>query len=285
MEADIQQLYSSSICSVHNFLCRCEGCTVSENEYQEQFVIAYVRRGNFQFKTFNNDLDACHGFFLLNKPGYEYKVGHVHHLPDECTIFYLSDENVDLLRQGHRQLAGFFNNVNIQTILIKATPETECLHHHILQLLLKPHYPKLWVESLISQLFIEVLSGHHQQAETSLFTYSQKKIHLPVIEKVKLYINEHFTEDISLSQLSNISSMSLFHFNRFFKRLTTFTPYQYMVRVRLEQAHLHICNTSLSITEIAFRCGFNSLEHFSAAYKQMHGKAPSAVRFKMSNFS
>src|SRR5688572_33294298 len=48
MEAEIQQLYSSSICSVRNFLCRCQSCSTSSKEHEEQFVVAYIRKGNFQ---------------------------------------------------------------------------------------------------------------------------------------------------------------------------------------------------------------------------------------------
>src|SRR5688572_437033 len=124
MEADIEQLYSSSICTVRNFLCRCQTCSTSNKEYEEQFVVAYIRKGNFQFNAFRDELDAYHGLFLINKPGYEYRVKHVHNLPDECTIFSVSELVLDALKGHAEEFAWFFNNPDTQSVLVRATPAT-----------------------------------------------------------------------------------------------------------------------------------------------------------------
>ena len=101
---------------------------------------------------------------------------------------------------------------------------------------------------------------------------------MPVIERVKLFMNENFMEDISLSQLADIGNMSVFHFNRLFKKLTDYTPYKYLLSVRLQLAQLQLKNTSQPVTEVAFASGFKSLDHFSATYKDHFGKSPSADR-------
>src|SRR5688572_29786117 len=129
MEAEIQQLYSSSICSVRNFLCRCQSCSTSSKEHEEQFVVAYIRKGNFQFNTFRNELDAYHGLFLINKPDYEFRVKHVHNLPDECTIFSISETVLDTLKGQAGEFDWFFKDPDRQSALIRATPATEYLHY------------------------------------------------------------------------------------------------------------------------------------------------------------
>jgi AraC family transcriptional regulator len=278
MEATIQTLYDSEICVVHNFLCRCMNCKVSGKEHQENFVIAYIRTGNFQFKVFRNNLDAYHGFFLINKPGYEYRVGHDHKFPDECTIFTISDHSLAQLKEQVGALSWFFGNPDIQSVLIKATPETEYLHHCIFQLLQKVRLPRLWVETLMTELFVQVLLTHEKPALQPLLTVKQKKNYLPTIETVKQFINENFTTDISLFELAELACLSPFHFNRLFKQITTVSPYQYLLRVRLKHAHLQLCNTSTPVADIAFLSGFNSLVHFSAAYKKMYGMPPSSAR-------
>jgi AraC family transcriptional regulator len=279
MEADIEQLYNSSICSVRNFLCRCQSCRTSSKEHEEQFVVAYIRKGNFQFNTFRNELDAYHGLFLINKPDYEYQVKHVHNLPDECTIFSIPEIVLDTLKGQAGQFDWFFNNPDKKSALIRATPATEYLHHCVLNLLRTSNTPRLWIETLITELLMQVLSSSKDSTAIPELTIKQKKNYMPVIERVKLHMNENFMEDISLSQLADIGNMSVFHFNRLFKKITYSTPYKYLLSVRLQLAQLHLRNTSRPVTEVAFASGFKSLDHFSATYKEHFGTAPSANRF------
>ena len=279
MEADIERLYASSICNVRNFLCRCQSCRTSSKEHEEHFVIAYIRKGNFQFNTFRNELDAYHGLFLVNKPDYEYQVKHVHNLPDECTIFSISETVLDALKGQAGQFDWFFNDPDKKSVLIRATPATEYLHHCIFNLLRTNNTPRLWIETLMTELMIQVLSSNKDSTVIPELTTKQKKNYMPVIERVKLYMNENFMEDISLSQLADIGNMSVFHFNRLFKKITFSTPYKYLISVRLQLAQLHLRNTSQPVTEIAFASGFKSLDHFSATYKEHFGSSPSANRF------
>jgi AraC family transcriptional regulator len=278
MEAEVKKLYHSSICSVHDFLCHCHQCSTSPTEHQEKFTIAYVRKGNFQFKVFRNDLDAFHGLFLINKEGHEYRVGHAHELPDQCTLFTISNKTLEEIKSHADEFHWFFKDPDMKSVLVRATPETEHLHHAIFQMLTSGRFSKLWLETLIAELFLKVLSSHQTLSLIPPLTIKQKRNYLPGIESVKRYVNEHFTEDISLSQLADLGNMSVFHFNRLFKKITSFTPYQYLLRVRLEQAHLMINNTKEPVTDIAFDTGFQSLEHFSASYKHRYGQSPSDAR-------
>ncbi|TWF32763.1 AraC-like DNA-binding protein [Chitinophaga polysaccharea] len=277
MEADIQTLYQSAIGTVHNFLCQCRQCKVSGKEYQETFSIAYIRKGNFRFKVFRNDLDAYSGLFLLCKPGYEHQVAHIHDIPDECTIFSFPAESAALLQEQAAGFDWFFHNPDIQSVLVKATPEMELLHQHIFHLLGKPHYPQLWVEQLMTTLFLRVLSAGND-LKWPVLSDKQKRNYLPVIETVKAFIHENHTDVITLPQLAALGHLSPFHFNRLFRQVTTTTPYHYLLQVRLQQAHLQLRHTNLPVTDIAFSSGFNSLEHFSAAYKKQFGKSPLATR-------
>ena len=277
MEAEILDLYSSPLCSVHNFLCRCTACSVSAREYQDRFSIVYIRRGNFQFKAFAGDLDVFHGLFLINKPGYEYRVGHVHDLPDECTIFSLPADRIYLLREQAPEYGWFLDDPDLSTLTLPATAGTEYLHHCIFQLLHKPRVPRLWTESLMTELLLRVLSTDERHRQAPL-TDRQKRHHLPAMEAIKAHMHLHFTEDLSLPELAAVSHLSPFHFNRLFRKMTTMTPYQYLLRVRLEEAQLQLRNTAAPVTEVAFATGFNSLEHFSASYKRFYGVSPAAAR-------
>lgn len=277
MEAIVQNMYQSPVGNVHNFLCQCQQCKLSAWEHQETFSIAFIRQGNFTFKVFRNDLDAFNGLFLVCKPGYEHRVGHVHAMPDQCTIFSFPAVHAAQLEEQGRELSWFLKNPDLHAVLIKATPEMEYLHHRIFHLLQKPHFPRLWIEQMLVELFSLVLSRGQNKSIPPL-TEKQKRNHLPLIAAVKTFISDNFSEDISLPQLATVGHLSPFHFNRLFKQMTGITPYNYLLQVRLKEAHLQLRHSSQPVTHIAFDTGFNSLEHFSAAYKKQFGLSPSHTR-------
>ncbi|WAC10945.1 AraC family transcriptional regulator [Dyadobacter pollutisoli] len=217
--------------------------------------------------------------------GYEYRVGHVHDMPDQCTIFSLSADSLEHLGSQNHGFSWFFKNPDLQSILIKATPETEYLHHHIFRMMGQPRFHRLLAEKLITGLFLKILSSSQNDTSRFQLSYKQKRNYLPVIEPVMAFINESFAENLSLSQLADIGNMSPYHFNRVFKQITNASPYNYLLRVRLQQANLQIANTDLPITPIAFSCGFNSLENFSTAYKNQFGQAPRTGRSLKQQFS
>ncbi len=79
------------------------------------------------------------------------------------------------------------------------------------------------------------------------------------ILKVKNFINENFMDEIRLAQLSEIAGMSPSAFSRFFKLHTGRNLSEYIIDIRLGYAARKLVDTSRSISEISFECGFNNL--------------------------
>jgi AraC-like DNA-binding protein len=68
-----------------------------------------------------------------------------------------------------------------------------------------------------------------------------------------------------------------FHFNRAFTQAFGTSPYAYMLRIRLVEAHRQLTTTALPVADIALRCGFNDAATFSRAFRRCYGVAPSTV--------
>lgn len=92
------------------------------------------------------------------------------------------------------------------------------------------------------------------------------------------YINEHFREDLTLENLAEKTSMSLFHFTRIFTRETGITPHQYLIKTRLSAAKYLLKSTETSIKDIAFSTGFNSESSFCTTFKKWEQMTPSQYR-------
>ena len=100
-----------------------------------------------------------------------------------------------------------------------------------------------------------------------------------LINRVKSYIQRHEFRNLSLSELASEANYSVFHFQRIFKSVVGETPKQYINRVRLENAaHCISLSPTISILEVGFEYGFDSLESFSRAFKNYYKISPISFR-------
>ena len=98
------------------------------------------------------------------------------------------------------------------------------------------------------------------------------------VAKVKEYISVHYAEDLRLEDLSALVGMAPSAFSRFFKQHTTRTLSDYIIDVRLGNAARLLVNTSTSISEICYSCGFNNLSNFNRIFKARRGYTPRDFR-------
>ena len=98
------------------------------------------------------------------------------------------------------------------------------------------------------------------------------------ILKVKNYINENYMDELRLAQLAEIAGMSASAFSRFFKQHTGRNLSDYIIDIRLGYATRKLVDTSRSISEISFECGFNNLSNFNRIFKKKKGCSPSEFR-------
>jgi AraC-like DNA-binding protein len=79
-------------------------------------------------------------------------------------------------------------------------------------------------------------------------------------------------------RLARVSGVSEAHFARSFKRAFGVPPHRYLLTRRIERATALLRDTELSITEIAFQTGWESLGSFGRTFRDITGESPGAVR-------
>lgn len=102
--------------------------------------------------------------------------------------------------------------------------------------------------------------------------------HTQIIENSLAYINEHFSEPLTLEALAENSNMSPFHFTRVFTAETGFTPHQYLIATRINSAKFLLRTSGISINEVAFSSGFNSESSFCSTFKKWEHTTPGEYR-------
>ena len=99
------------------------------------------------------------------------------------------------------------------------------------------------------------------------------------IEEIIKNIQMNFANEISLSETAKVYSISPEHLSRTFKKETGFGFLEYVTVVRLRQAEYMLRhNGDVSVSEVAYSCGFNDSNYFSQKFKKFYGHSPSELK-------
>lgn len=98
--------------------------------------------------------------------------------------------------------------------------------------------------------------------------------------KVKQYLEQHYKDEVRLEVLADIVGMTPTAFSRFFKLRTGQSLSEYMVNVRLGHAARKLIDSTDTISEICYCCGFNTLSNFNRLFKKNKGCTPTEFREK-----
>jgi AraC-like DNA-binding protein len=98
------------------------------------------------------------------------------------------------------------------------------------------------------------------------------------VERVILKMRERLDEPFSLQEMAKIAYLSPFHFNRVFRQMTGIPPTQFLYALRLEEAKRLLLTTHLSVLNICYKVGYNSLGSFTTRFTQLVGLPPFQLR-------
>jgi AraC-like DNA-binding protein len=108
---------------------------------------------------------------------------------------------------------------------------------------------------------------------TEQFTYNSRRI-----EKTLEYMNHNFDKPITLNEVARLANMSDAAFSRFFKQRTGNTFIDSLTEIRLGHASRMLIDTTQSIAEVAYHCGFNNISNFNRIFKKRKSCTPKDFR-------
>ena len=152
-------------------------------------------------------------------------------------------------------------------------------------------YPRLMQLSSIQEGFYAVielmtilyeLSKQEGARELASTAFAKVEAHSDSrrVLKVKHYIEEHYRDELRLSQLSQMVGMTDSAFSRFFKQRTGKNLNEYIVDVRLGHAARLLVDTTHTVSEICYKTGFNTVCTFNRLFKKRKGCNPTDFRDK-----
>ena len=252
-------------------------CVACAAHVHKAVELLYVKSGSFivlldgmEYAIEKGDLvlfcsNAIHHVFTKNLPENEYYVIKI------SPAFFLQFSSED---EGAEYVMRFaINRKGSKSIWTKEELEDTPLFS-ALQSLIAEHESNKYASQVaiklkIMELLVEILRSDSPADEKAPHTQTAALIYNTMV-----FVRNHYAEDMDERELARSLGMSYSYFSRSFRRVTGMTFKQYLNRTRVNQAEKMLCRGSASVSEVATRCGYNSISYFISVYKNITGKTP-----------
>jgi AraC-like DNA-binding protein len=104
------------------------------------------------------------------------------------------------------------------------------------------------------------------------------------LRRARTFIDDCYDQPLDLDQISREACLSRYHFLRLFRETFERTPHQYLIERRIQKAKELLTCTRLSVTDVCFEVGFESLGSFSTLFHKHVGRPPITYRARMFDF-
>ena len=195
----------------------------------------------------------------------EYYAGKDHIWEIKWLHFYgsTSQEYFDLIYEKYGAAINLCDNTCIQSVL---------------DLILKigdksAFVPEARISMLITQMLTELLLTDPDSGEGYDITALNDHVQLALD-----YVEKNYRNNISLSELASHSCCSEYHFSRLFKKITGYSPHEYIVKYRVNKAKGLLKNTNKTVEEIAEGVGFGSTSNFIRTFRELEEMTPLKYR-------
>ena len=122
------------------------------------------------------------------------------------------------------------------------------------------------------------VEGEERRLLRMIFNYSRKNQY-KYIDQAKEYIADHYMDSsLSLNEIGDHIGISASYLSELFNAVTHEKFTSYLASFRVEKARQLLHATKLTIKEIGFRCGFNSIQNFIRVFKKCTNQTPGQYR-------
>lgn len=195
----------------------------------------------------------------------------------EITIQFTSDFlSSTLLRKNQfESIQKMFNQAQLGVCF---PLETIIKVYHLIESISKEKDGFYSVMNFYSLLYELSKSANARVLASSSYARAEVNAESRRVKKVQDYINNNYHETIRLKELSDLVGMTPVAFSKFFKIRTGINISEYIIKMRIGFATGQLLNTTNSISEICFECGFNNLSNFNRMFRKLKSYSPKEFR-------
>ena len=259
--------------------------------------IWYTHRGTCfpeHWHTAIGIIQGCNRHYTIEAAGNTYEVGesdiliipggivHTLHPAEDCNgfVYFLGTAYLDKIRSA----AGLAMMLSKPLMITKSSSPTLHLQtEEILERMREDYFGTNELRELLIDaellLLLERLAHTDDEDGDRLHARADKRSeYTELFALVTTYINESYAEQLTLESVSRRFGVSRYYFSRLFKDYSQYTFAEYLNICRVKAAERLLCDPELSVTDIAFRCGFGSVSSFSRVFRSLRFCSPSEYR-------
>lgn len=255
---------------------------VLKSHWHEEFMIFYIEQGEALIHCNSQAIPVCSGdLIVINSNEVHYLENLGSHLVEYYLLInfsFLLSRQEDLCQTKYiaplmEQHFRFQNHIKDDKEFLDLV--LELIHEYEQQdsgyeLLIKAGLYRILV--LLMRRYITVVS-YQKEDERRNNTMDQLR---PVLQ----YVDRHYAQKLTLTELAAMANMSRHHFCRLFKSITGKPPIEYINHLRLNEAMKLLNKGHLNISEIALAVGFNDSNYFSRLFKKYKNCPPTHIQKK-----
>ena len=197
--------------------------------------------------------------------------------PTRCLALTISDEFIretvaELNEQVPRVETSDQWQLNTNNYLLQNDPEISSLIDKLIRLFRENNpFKPFFIKNTLRELIVRL---SQTQTRTGLLQQTSQHLNTNRLAYVVAYIRENLTQALSVEELSDKACLSKSHFFRLFKSELGVSPAQFILTERIHRAKAILSNPAKSITDACYESGFNSLTHFSNAFRSVEHVCP-----------
>lgn len=145
---------------------------------------------------------------------------------------------------------------------------------HRIFLSLCKHYGTAESEIILQSLVLQLVYILNRHSAVLRQKHMPKTNNHQIIEDALAYISKNLSSELSLERMSDEFKFSPIYFHKLFKASTGRTLHQYVEEQRIQKSIELLTSTDMTLTQIAYECGFSSQSYFSYAFKKKTMRTP-----------
>lgn len=134
------------------------------------------------------------------------------------------------------------------------------------------------VITFLSLLFEMSMATDTRMLSSTFFAKVDENAQSRRIKQVDDYIRKNFSKNLTLHEVAQLANMSDGAFSRFFTQHTGRNFTEYLIDIRIGMVTRMLIDTSKTIAEICYECGYNNISNFNRIFKKKKGRTPHEFR-------